>query len=91
MQLYSNFPPGIRSIRIEHAMNPKEKNPIKNIADDGFSILNYKWNGIFKKNKIEHNEVNNCPGVIEENRNETLWIISNSIKQTHETITNSKP
>ena len=63
----------------------------KNIVNDGFSFPQYKRNGIFKKYKIENNNINNSPNIIEYNRKKSAGITSYRTKQSKQEITKPNP
>ena len=67
-----------------------EHNEIDEQGDCSF-FPQYKWNDILKKSKIERNNINNCPNMIEHKRKKFAGIIFQSAKQSKDKITKSNP
>lgn len=64
MQLYTESPPAIHSVRPEHAMNPQRQETEKNIINDRSPFPDNKRNSVLKKNKIQDYDISYSPNII---------------------------
>lgn len=61
---------------------PTKEKLQEDIVDNYFSFFEYKWNGVFKKNKMEGDQINNAPKIIKYSRWKFAGIGMPCIRQT---------
>src|SRR5437868_4257440 len=85
VQANSNCPPGIQSEGAEHELEPYQQKAEKNIIDKIFSSSSYKRKRVLEKNKIDKDDIDRPPDIIEDSRNNCAGISSriNQYPQKH--------
>lgn len=65
MYFFPQQTPAISSISIKKQVDANEKYSQENIPGNGSIPVQYKWYCIFKKNKIEDQDIANSPEIIQ--------------------------
>jgi hypothetical protein len=60
-------------------------------VENEISFPEYKWNGIFKKNKIDGNQIYDSPKIIECGRKKSSGMLSYSVNEPQDIISRPNP
>jgi hypothetical protein len=71
VQLDPDMPPGKQTKAIEHQLNPKQKKEEQNLKDD-IPPATDKRQRVFKKNKIDRDDIADPPDVVQQSRGQIV-------------------